>query len=390
MKICKRMILLIAMSSLLFLPLKKFSVNASDKVDKVLYGNSKSVYLMDTNSNEVLFAYNEFERMPIASVCKVATLCLCFEEIEKGLITLDEKILVSERASGMGGSQVFLQQNELYSVTDLIKSIIICSANDSCVALAERIAGSEDAFVAKMNDYVKILGCSNTIFANCTGLPKPTQYSCAHDVAIMFDRLITFPLYFEYSNIWMDDFKHPDKSITSMTNTNKLLKNYKNCRSGKTGFTNEAGFCFVANAEKNNLNLICSVLGNSSSGDRFITSINLFEYGFNNFKNEVILDKNYYLNDYFVCINGKKEKYRVMPSENCYLLSNKIDNKKELSFILIDNKLKAPIEKGQIVGKIEVYKDYILYNTIEVVAGEDVDKANYKDNFDRVVKNWSM
>ncbi|MDE7086859.1 MAG: D-alanyl-D-alanine carboxypeptidase, partial [Clostridia bacterium] len=203
----------------------------------------KSAYLCDYNSGECIYKENETARMPIASVCKVMTLTLCFDAIEQGKLKLDDKITVSERASGMGGSQVFLQTGLSYQLSDLIKSIIVCSANDSCVAVSETISGSEESFVAQMNKRAEELGCTNTLFANCTGLPKETQYSCAKDVAVMFSNLIKNEEYFNYSKIWLEDFQHPDNRTTSITNTNKLIRKFSACDGGKTGFTNQAGFC---------------------------------------------------------------------------------------------------------------------------------------------------
>ena len=183
-------------------------------------------------------------------MCKVMTLTLALEAVDNGQLSLDEYITASENASSMGGSQVFLASGCQYKVDQLIKSIVVCSANDSCVALSEKLAGNEESFVAMMNSKAQEIGCTDTLFSNCTGLPKPTQYSCAKDVALMFRNLLKFENYFNYSKIWLEDFVHPDNRTTSMTNTNKLLKKYKLCDGGKTGFTNEAGFCFTATAKK--------------------------------------------------------------------------------------------------------------------------------------------
>ena len=197
-----------------------------EKTEKSITAGCKSAYLIDYNSGECIYKQNEFERLPIASMCKVMTLTLILDAVDNGKIALDEYITASDTAAGMGGSQVFLASGCQYQVDQLIKSIVVCSANDSCVALSEKIAGSEDSFVAMMNSKASELGCNDTLFANCTGLPKPTQYSCAKDVALMFRNLLQYENYFNYSKIWLEDFVHPDNRITSMTNTNKLLKKY--------------------------------------------------------------------------------------------------------------------------------------------------------------------
>ena len=230
---------------------------------------SKSAYLIDPLSNTVIYKKDETKRLPIASICKVMTLLLSFEEIDSGKMSFDENVSISEKASNMGGSQVFLESNASYSVRDLIKSIIVCSANDASVAMAERICGSEELFVEKMNDRAKDLGMENTNFSNCTGLPKPNQYSCAKDVATMYIELTKHSDYFEFSSIWMDEICHPNNRKTQISNTNKLIRFYEGCEGGKTGYTNEAGHCLVASAKRQNMRLVSVVISAVDSKTRF-------------------------------------------------------------------------------------------------------------------------
>lgn len=354
-----------------------------------LTADCKSAYLMDFNSGECIYKQNETKRMPIASVCKVMTLTLCMDALASEQLSLDDKITVSESASGMGGSQVFLGTGCEYTVDQLIKSIVVCSANDICVALSETIAGSEESFVAKMNSKAAELGCNDTLFANCTGLPKPTQYSCARDVALMFKNLIKYENYFNYSKVWLEDFIHPDNRTTSMTNTNKLIKKYSFCDGGKTGFTNEAGFCLAATAKKDNMRLISVVLGVGSSDVRFASTINMFNYGFANYKNRIVLDKDVTLNDEFTVSGGKKKSFAVCPERNVYVFSAN-DKSPEITHNVFDYKVKAPIAIGQVVGKIEVYKDGILCDTVNVVSAEHVKKATFGDNFVNISDNWAL
>ena len=172
-----------------------------------LNAKSESAYLVDFNSGTTIFSKNETERLPIASMCKIMTLTLAFDEIENGNLSLDDTITVSSEAAGMGGSQIFLDANKEYEVRQLIKGIVVASANDASVAIAEEISGSEDAFVARMNEKCAELGMKDTHFSNCTGLPKAEQYSCAKDVAAMFAALIKHKGYFEFSRIWMDEIR---------------------------------------------------------------------------------------------------------------------------------------------------------------------------------------
>ncbi len=351
--------------------------------------NCKSAYLMDYNTGECLYKENETARMPIASVCKVMTLTLVFDAIQDGSLALTDTVTVSENAAGMGGSQVFLESGCEYEVNQLIKSIIVCSANDSCVALSETVAGGEQEFVARMNEKAKSLGCADTLFANCTGLPRDTQYSCAKDVATMFSNLIKYEDYFKYSKIWLEDFAHPEERTTSMTNTNKLIRKYPACDGGKTGFTNEAGFCLASTAQKNNMRLVSAVLGASSSDDRFSSAIKMFEYGFANFKNKIVLDKDVTLNDEFFVRGGKKDTFLVRPERNAYIFSAN-DKTPEVSYVLIADDVKAPVAENSVVGRIEIYKDNVLADTVNVVAAESVEKAGFIDYFKQIAQNWAM
>lgn len=356
---------------------------------KALTENCKSAYLMDYGSGECLYKENETARMPIASVCKVMTLTLVFDAINCGELALTDTVTVSENAAGMGGSQVFLDKGCEYSVDNLIKSIVVCSANDSCVAMSEKIAGGEEEFVARMNKKAAELGCADTLFANCTGLPRDTQYSCAKDVALMFSNLIKNEEYFRYSKIWLEDFAHPDNRTTSMTNTNKLIRKYSFCDGGKTGFTNEAGFCLASTAKKSDLRLVSVVLGASSSDDRFKSTIKMFDYGFANFKNKIVLDKDVTLNDEFVVRGGKKDSFSVRPERNSFVFSA-VDKTPEITHNIVAYDVKAPVAIDSVVGKIEVFKDGILVDTVNIVAAESVERAGFSDYFKQIAENWSL
>ncbi len=349
----------------------------------------KSAYLMDYGSGECIYKENETARMPIASVCKVMTLTLVFDAINAGSLNLTDVVTVSEKASGMGGSQVFLKAGCEYNVDQLIKSVVVCSANDSCVALSETVAGAEEAFVAKMNKKAAELGCSNTLFANCTGLPREPQYSCAKDVAVMFSNLIKNEDYYKYSKVWLEDFQHPENRTTSMTNTNKLIRKYSFCDGGKTGFTNEAGFCLASTAKKNNMRLVSVVLGGSTSDDRFASAMNMFEYGFANYKNKIVLDKSVTLNDEFFARGGKRDTFKVRPERNSYVFSA-VNETPEISYHMVPYDVKAPVAENSVVGYIEVYKNNVLTDSVNVVAAENLEKANFGDYFKKIAGEWAI
>lgn len=362
---------------------------AAANTDNNLATDCKSAYLMDFSSGECLYEENATLRTPIASVCKVMTLTLVFDAVASGKIGYDTEVTVSDNAAGMGGSQVFLDSGSKHTVDELIKSIVVCSANDSCVALSETVCGSEDVFVAEMNKKAAELGCNDTLFANCTGLPRETQYSCAKDVATMFANLIHYEDYFKYSKIWLEDFQHGGDRTTSMTNTNKLLRKYSACDGGKTGFTNEAGFCLASTAKKNDLRLVSVVLGGATSDARFNGAIKLFDYGFANFTNKIVLDKDVELNDEFAVSGGKKDFFAVKPERNCYIFS-KINDSPEITHKVTAYEVKAPIAENQVVGQIEVYKNGVLADTVNVVAAECVERASFGDFFRQIAENWAI
>ena len=351
---------------------------------------SKSVYLIDYNSSTEIYSKNENERLQIASMCKIMTLLLCFEAVDKGEISLDEKICVSENASSMGGSQVFLESGGEYCVDQLLKSITIASANDACVAMAERISGTEGEFVDKMNEKAKELGMNDTLFANCTGLPKPTQYSTAKDVAKMFSELITHKLYFKFSNIWMDKILHPKDRYTEISNTNKLIRFYKGCDGGKTGYTSEAGHCLAACAFRNGMRLIAVVISAPDGKTRFNEVSSLFNYGFANYTNKMIVDDKKPLELKVEVCGGKEDTLQVIAEKPVFLFMKKGENKSvEINFNPLQ-KVKAPVIKGEQVGELIIYENNNEIAKVKVLANENIDKKTYFDYVNDISKNWAL
>ena len=351
--------------------------------------SAKSAYLIDFNTQTPLFAHNAEAKLPIASMCKIMTLLLTFEEIKVGNLSLDNMVFVSENASSMGGSQAFLRENEEYLLSDLIKSIIISSANDSCVAIAEKICGSTDVFVEKMNEKAKEIGMNNTVFTNCTGLPKPGQFSCAKDVAIMMSELLHHPAYFNFSSIWMDKINHKDGTYTELTNTNKLIRAFSGCDGGKTGYTAEAKYCLSATAARDNLRLISVIIGAQDSKTRFKENSNLLNYGFANYKNEKILS-NEVIPSIFCPIKGGKENgVSVRPQKEIFLLSARKD-KPDVRFETIFHKgIKAPVKAGQEVGTIIAYCNGVEIDRTPVLAADSVNKKSFKDILTQIIQSFA-
>lgn len=349
---------------------------------------AKSAYLTDFATGTPIYMQNEYKRLPIASMCKIMTLILSFDAVQSGKMDLNEEITVSERASSMGGSQVFLEANAKYPVKELIKSIVVCSANDSCVALAERIAGSESVFTDLMNEKAKALGANDTLFANCTGLPKEPQYSCAKDVAIMLKELLKYEQYYEFGSVWMDKFAHPKGRYTEITNTNKLVRFYDGCDGGKTGFTNQAGFCLAATAMRNNMRVISVVIGEETSQNRFDDVRSMFDYAFANYTTSPIAEAGVALDSKITVNGGKMKTARVAPERSVYAF-HKRGERANFTVETHVNALRAPLAIGCKAGELVVYKDNVEVDRVALVLQDEVEKAGFFDCLRDVARGWT-
>ena len=359
-----------------------------EKTGISLENHAKSAYLMDFETQTEVYSKEPNKRLPIASMCKIMTLILTFDAIREGHLTLEEEIQVSEKAASMGGSQVFLETNAKYKTSELIKSIIVCSANDSCVAIAERISGAENVFVERMNERAKELEATDTLFANCTGMPKEPQYSCAKDVALMLKELLTNETYYEYGKVWMDKFSHPEGRYTEITNTNKLIRFYDGCDGGKTGFTNEAGFCLAATAKRNDMRVISVVIGEENSNTRFQDVKTMFDYAFANYRMTPIIKKDIPLERKAKVDGGKVDEIEICAKESAFVFERKTE-KNEITLEYRLKNVKAPIKKGDSVGEVLVFKNGIETDKVTLIANEDVKKANFFDRMEEIGKNWT-
>lgn len=343
---------------------------------------TKASILLDMDSGKVLYENNSNAEMPVASIVKLMTIMLTFEQIDSGVISLTDKVLVSENASNMGGSQIFLDANCEYELGELLKSVIVCSANDSSVALAEYIAGSESNFVQKMNMRAKEMELENTNYVNCTGLPADNQYSCALDVAKILKNVLSYEKYHEYSTIWLEDFQHPSGRTTEMTNTNRLSKFYEGCIGGKTGSTNEAGYCLAVGAKRNNLSLIAVTLGANTTKERFKSASDLLNYGFANYENYVID-----LTNSINILSKDGETLKTKLDGNLIILTEKGKSPNYLINYYIPNKV-SKCKLGQELGYIEIIVDGELYSTVKVLADEQIDKPTFIDNLKDLYKDF--
>ncbi len=350
----------------------------------------RAAYLIDYATGSVIFARNENERHPIASMVKIMTAMLTFDAIERGEATLDDDVTVSSEAASMGGSQVFLDPDTTHKLGDLLKTVIVASANDSCVAIAEHLEGSVGGFVARMNARAMELGMNNTSFKNCTGLPAAESFSCAKDVATMFSQLIKHPKYYEYAAVWLEDYEHPDGRKTTITNTNKLVRFYNGCDGGKTGFTNEAKFCLAATAKRADMRVIAVMMGADSSKVRNAAVSSMFDYAFANYGNEILLKAGDNIENTIEVVGGKKAFATLTVSADVARFASRQESANfELRYEISD-RVKAPVRRGDAVGKVYLLKDGVVLFETEVIVNEDVERMSLFDAIGEIGKHWSI
>lgn len=349
----------------------------------------KAAYLIDYGTGSVIYARNENDRLPIASMMKIMTVLLTFEAVERGEASLDDDVAVSENASSMGGSQVFLDANTTHKLGDLLRTVIVASANDSCVAIAEHLEGSVEGFVAKMNARAKELGMNDTSFKNCTGLPAAEAYSSARDVSVMFSKLMKYPVYFEYAKVWLEDYAHPDGRKTTITNTNKLVKFYNGCDGGKTGYTSEAKFCLSATAMRNGMRVIAVVIGADSSKVRNSAVSAMFDYAFANYSNQILLKAGENMENNLEVTGGKSNRIALTVDRDLTQFISKQDSGKYEVKVELPGSVKAPVKAGDAVGKAYLVKDGVVVNEVTVVANETVERMSLFDAIGIIGKNWS-
>lgn len=346
--------------------------------------SAKGCYLTDENGLE-LYARNENERFPIASMVKIMTSLLAFEDLATGSVSLDESIRISQSAMDMGGSQMFLEAGDEYTFSDLLKGIIVVSANDACVAVAERLSGDESLFVDRMNKRASELGMYNTHFANCTGLPCSGGYSSAKDCSIMLRELIKHEVYHNYSKIWLEEYTHPDGRTTIMTNTNKLIRFYEGCDGGKTGFTSEAGFCLSVTAKRGDLRVISVVIGEENSKTRFEDSKKLLNYAFANCKIELLAKEGEGIGE--IKIKGARESIPYGVAESLGVVVKR-GEQSNAELLIETNKPSHPILKGDKVGVAKLINNGELVKECDIIALENSKKESFGDTFDRVISQW--
>lgn len=359
---------------------KTSAENEKDEISVNLDLDAKGAYLMEASTGEVLYAVGEFTAASPASVTKIMTLLLVCEALDNGSFALEDTVSISEYAASMGGSQVFLEEGERMSVEDLIKCTVIASANDAAVALAELVAGSESAFVRKMNERAAELGLRNTSFENTTGLDDTTvnHYSCPADIARMSRELIKHDIILKYSSMWQDTIRGGEFTLT---NTNRLVRYYEGCNGLKTGSTDKAGYCVSTTAKRGNMQLIAVIMGAPTRDARNNAARTLLDYGFASYA--IYEHGEEYLEDATV-MRGDVDSVKLYSSEFKCVAPKSGINKIEMKYEIPET-LSAPLKKGCVVGKITYFLGDEQLGSSDIFIDRDVGKINLWQIFTRIL-----
>lgn len=337
--------------------------------------NAKSAIMIEASTGEILFQKNKDEKLAPASMTKMMSMLLIMEEIENGNLKWNEMITTSEKASSMGGSQIFLKVGEKMTVEDLLKGVAIASGNDAVVALAERVSGSEEQFVKRMNIRAKDLGLKNTNFINATGLTADNHYSTAYDMSLIAKELVKHEKILEFTSTYEDYLRKDTKSPFWLVNTNRLVRFKEGVDGLKTGFTDEAGYCLTATMKKDNMRLITVVMKEENTSKRSADTTKMLDYGFNIYMVQTILDEKTTIEKKKVEL-GKTLTTEIVPKENITILNKKSEEQKNITYKTNINKIIAPVKKGDKVGTIDIIEDNNIISTIDATVKEDISKAN--------------
>lgn len=333
---------------------------------------AKSAVLLEPNTGKILYEHNADEKLPPASITKIMSLLLVMEALERGDVDLETTVTASEHACSMGGSQIWLEPGETMSVDDLLRATVIASANDACTALGELIAGSEEGFVALMNERAKELGMNSTTFKNCTGLDAEGHLTTAGDVAIMSGELIKHEKIKDYSTVWMDSLRD---GKSELVNTNKLVRFYKGTTGLKTGTTSIAKYCLSATAERDGLSLVAVIMAGETSQDRFEGAKKLLDYGFANYSftkiNAELKEKQTPI------LNGENKNVKVKADGDISLLMPKSAKNNITRTVEWQKNLTAPIKKGQTVGYVNIFNGEENIGRIPITATENAKKRDF-------------
>ena len=349
---------------------------------------SPAAMLVEAETGTVIFEKGADERRQVASITKLMTLLICLEKIEAGEISLKDEVSVSPAAAGQIGSQALLDAHVSYSLETLLHATIIASANDAACALAEHMAGSEEAFAQLMNQRAQELGMENTFYVNATGLPDDRQYTTARDVAVLACEVCKHPAYFEHASVWLDTLTHPSGRTTDLTNTNRLVRFYPGCDGLKTGSADISRYCLAATAQKNGFRLIAIVLGTPVSQTRFDEARAMLDYGFANYKRVVLLQKGDRLGKNVRVRMGMQDEVEAAAGSGVSMLIRPGQEKLLSLEVEIPEEVNAPVKEGDALGVVRVLFDGEIVARLSAVAAWDVDMPGLLASFVRLFANW--
>ena len=346
---------------------------------------AKSVILMEAESGRVLYEQNADEPLPPASVTKIMTLLLVMEAVKEGRISLEDEVSVSERAASMGGSQVYLKVGEQMTVEEMVKCVVVSSANDAAAALAEHTAGSLEEFVEKMNQRAAQLQMTSTHFENVNGLDDTTEnhVTSARDIALMSRELLKHEKILEYTCIWMDTVRN---GAFGLTNTNRLIRFYKGANGLKTGYTSRAKFCISATAKREGMQLIAVVMASPTSNERNATAVKLLDYGFANYElfNEEASDLTP------LKVTAGKQDLLPLGYQSPTFLLQKGEKSRVKEEIVLPEKISAPVNKGQVVGTVRWMLDGKEIGRADICAAEEVKRLSFFDIFAKLFEYYTL
>lgn len=379
-------VLFIFLSLFIFIPFINTKAEGVEENNNILAKNAKSAILLEESTGEIIYEFNSHEKLEPASMTKMMSLLLIMEAIEKNVIKWDQMITVSSNASSMGGSQILLETGEKMSVDDLVKGISIASGNDAVVALAEAIAGTEENFVKMMNDKLIKLGLKDSNFKNCHGLDEEGHYSSAYDMAMIAKELVRHEKILEYSSIYETYLReNTDKKIW-LVNTNKLVRFKDGVDGLKTGYTEGAGFCLTATMKQNGMRVIATVMGEPDSSTRNNEVSSMLDYAFAQVGLKKVLSKKSVVEKINLS-KAKIDEVEIVPVKDVNVLYKKVDGEITPTYEIKLDKIKEPIKKGDIVGKLYVMNNDDVINEVDLTVKVNVDKCNFFELYFKYLKN---
>lgn len=368
---------------LLCFPFNVLGLSKTSNVD--LTSNATSSVMIEASTGEILYNYNANKIVSVASLTKMMSLLITFEFMEQGGMTYDEEITVSKNAQDMGGTQLWLAEGDKITVRDLLKGIVMASANDAMYAIAERVAGTEIAFVAKMNEKAKQLGLKNTNFKNCIGFDEKDHYSTAYDLALIAKELIKHEDIFSFSGVYEDYIRKGTENETWISNTNKLVRFYEGADGLKTGWTDDAGSCIAATAKKNNLRLIVVSLGYKKTDVRNSETMELLNYGFNQYKANLLYEKGDVVDTKL--FPKANNEVSLIASNDVLILSKKTDEDVNYTKEIIYDNISFPVKKGSKVGTIYIKENGNVISSSNLIIDNDILKVSMLKLFNNYLRS---